>query len=51
VAKIQNLRVAADTFDADDPNYNPDDTAMFEIHCRVKPAPRSRDSPTRNEAR
>jgi len=37
VAKIQNLRVAAETFAADDPGYNPDDTAMFEIHCRVNP--------------
>jgi hypothetical protein len=45
VAKIQNLRVTAETFDADDPDYNPDDTAMSEIHCRVNPAPRraSRD--------
>jgi hypothetical protein len=42
VAKIQNLRVAAETFDADDPDYNPDDTAMTEIHCRVTPAPQPR---------
>jgi hypothetical protein len=38
VAKMQNLRVAAETYDADDPDYNPDDTAMTEIHCRVKAA-------------
>ena len=37
VGKIQNLRVAGATFDADDPDYNPDDTALLEIHCSVKP--------------
>jgi hypothetical protein len=42
VAKMQNLRVAAETFEADDPDYNPDDTAMVEIHCRVQPAPQPR---------
>jgi hypothetical protein len=44
VAKMRNLRVAVETFDADDPDYNPNDTAMSEIHCRVertlKPRPR-----------
>ena len=39
VAKMQNLRVAVSPFDADDPDYNPNDTALLEIHCRVKPAP------------
>jgi len=38
VAKMQNLHVAVETFDPDDPDYNPNDTAMSEIHCRVKPA-------------
>jgi hypothetical protein len=38
VAKMQNLRVAAETFDADDPDYNPNDTALVEIHCSVTPA-------------
>ena len=42
VAKMQNLRVTAETYDADDPNYNPNDTAMVEIHCRVQPAPPAR---------
>jgi hypothetical protein len=42
VAKMENLRVAVETFDADDPDYNPDDTAMSEIHCRVKPTPQPR---------
>jgi hypothetical protein len=40
VAKIQNLRVAVETFDPDDPDYNPSHTALLEIHCSVKPAPR-----------
>jgi hypothetical protein len=40
VAKMQNLRVAAETFDADDPDYNPNDSALLDIHCSVKPAPR-----------
>lgn len=40
VAKMQNLRVASETFNPDDPDYNPNDTALLEIHCRVKPAPR-----------
>jgi hypothetical protein len=44
VAKMENLRVAAATFDADDPDYNPNDTALLEIHCRVKPAPRPHGS-------
>jgi hypothetical protein len=38
VEKIQNLRVATQTFVPDDPDYNPDDSALFEIHCCVKPA-------------
>ena len=40
VAKMQNLRVAAQTFQADDRDYNPNDTALLEIHCRVTPARR-----------
>jgi hypothetical protein len=46
VAKMRNLRVAAETFDADDPDYNPNDTAMSEIHCRVEPAPKPRRRPS-----
>src|SRR5713226_7893891 len=34
VAKISNLGMAG-TFVPDDPDYNPADTAMLEIHCRV----------------
>jgi hypothetical protein len=37
VAKMQNLRLVADPFSPDDPDYNPDDTALPEIHCRVAP--------------
>jgi hypothetical protein len=36
VAKIKNLRVTDSEFVPDDPDYNPDDSAMVEIHCRVK---------------
>ena len=35
VARMRNLRSTARRFVPDDPNYNPDDTAMVEIHCRV----------------
>ena len=44
VAKMQNLRVAVETFAPDDPDYNPNDTALLEIHCRVKPVPRPHGS-------
>jgi hypothetical protein len=37
VTKMQNLRLTAEHFTPDDPDYNPDDSAMAEIHCRVKP--------------
>ena len=40
VLKMQNLRVASQTFVPDDPDYNPDDSALLEIHCCVKPARR-----------
>jgi hypothetical protein len=33
--KIRNLRVTATHFVADDPDYNPDDSAFAAIHCRV----------------
>jgi hypothetical protein len=44
VAKMQNLRVAVATFEPDDPDYNPNDSALSEIHCNVKPAPRPHGS-------
>lgn len=36
VAKMTNFRTTGEPFAPDDPNYNPDDSAMAEIHCRVK---------------
>lgn len=38
VTKMQNLRIVAEHFAPDDRDYNPDDSAMPEIHCRVTPA-------------
>jgi hypothetical protein len=35
VAEMVDPRVLDETFTPDDPNYNPDDTAMKQIHCRV----------------
>jgi len=37
VADIVDPRVLGETFIPDDPNYNPDDTAMKQIHCRINP--------------
>jgi hypothetical protein len=37
VAKIHALRPTGATFVPDDPNYNPDDSALIEIHCCVTP--------------
>jgi len=36
VAQIKNIQSAERAFVPDDPNYNPDDAAMAEIHCRVE---------------
>jgi hypothetical protein len=41
IAMMQNLRMTLETFVADDPVYNPDDSAMVEIHCRVALAPQA----------
>ena len=35
VSKISGIRVTRTRFVPDDPNYNPNDSAMAEIHCRV----------------
>jgi len=35
LADMTGLRVLDETFEPDDPNYNPNDSAMSEIHCRV----------------
>jgi hypothetical protein len=34
VSKLLQIELG-DAFDANDPNYNPDDSAMAFIHCRV----------------
>ncbi len=38
VAKMKNARVLIEKFDPNDPNYNPDDSAIDQIHCRIEPA-------------
>ena len=35
VAKMADVRVLAETFTPDDPNYNPNDSGMTQIHCRI----------------
>jgi len=35
VTKMHNLRLTDDNFLPTDPLYNPDDTAMILIHCRI----------------
>jgi hypothetical protein len=35
VAEIANLRMLDETFEPDDPNYNPQDSAMTRIHCAI----------------
>jgi hypothetical protein len=35
IADMANVRIIDETFVADDPNYNPNDSAMQSIHCRV----------------
>ncbi|HXU02955.1 MAG TPA: hypothetical protein VN903_18440 [Polyangia bacterium] len=37
VTKMANLQLADDNFAPNDPNYNPADSAMAEIHCCVTP--------------
>jgi hypothetical protein len=36
VAEMVNLRILDETFIPDDPNYNPNDSGMKAIHCRVQ---------------
>ncbi len=36
VEKMADLRVAAETFTPDDPNYNPNDSAMKRVICRIE---------------
>jgi hypothetical protein len=35
VSKMRGLRVLDEPFAPDDPNYNPDDSAMIRVHCRA----------------
>ena len=35
VSEMINSRLIDETFAADDPNYNPNDSGMKQIHCRV----------------
>jgi hypothetical protein len=35
VAEMVDPRILEETFAADDPNYNPNDSGMKSIHCRV----------------
>jgi hypothetical protein len=35
VTKMLNLRRTSEPFAPNDPQYNPNDSAMVEIHCRV----------------
>ena len=43
VAKMQNLHLTSEGFAPDDPDYNPNDSAMADIHCCVKVSPVPRD--------
>jgi hypothetical protein len=36
IEKMSNVRLTDRTFVPDDPHYNPDDSAMVRIHCRVE---------------
>jgi hypothetical protein len=35
VTEMSALRIADETFEADDPDYNPKDRALVRIHCGV----------------
>ena len=35
VTEMVELRITEETFTPDDPQYNPNDSAMKEIHCRI----------------
>jgi len=38
IGKMTELRLTERRFVPDDPHYNPDDSALVRIHCRVEPA-------------
>lgn len=35
VAELVGLRLSGERFEPDDPQYNPDDRGMRQIHCRI----------------
>ena len=35
LTKMVDLRATDETFEPNDPNYNPNDTGMKSIHCRI----------------
>jgi hypothetical protein len=39
VDEITALRITTESFPADDPNYDPQDSGMQSIHCRVERGP------------
>jgi hypothetical protein len=46
VVRMKNVRAVLEAFEPNDPHYNPDDTAMKTIHCRIEV---SRVVPSRRE--
>jgi hypothetical protein len=36
IAEMSEVLVLGEPFVADDPNYNPNDSAMRQIHCRIE---------------
>jgi len=35
VAEMEHVRITGEVFTADDPDYNPNDGAMVQIHCTI----------------
>jgi hypothetical protein len=45
IGAMSSLRVTNIDFDPSDPKYNPNDSAMRAIHCRIEMIPTDRSSP------
>jgi hypothetical protein len=43
VADITALRITTETFPADDPHYDPNDSVMQSIHCRIEREPAKKE--------
>jgi hypothetical protein len=43
VDEISALRITAETFPADDPNYDPNDSGMQTIHCCIEREPAKKE--------